>query len=118
MLRKALVVDLRVNAMAQPLIKVVRQVHSPKQRLRYLRRIRPDFPRPKQLSTIFWPRFVGSLVRVGLFDGILERVAATGCVQAVETCRSALNELLQMERAEVAAVVRGGTYHTVWTRKP
>lgn len=118
MLRKTLLVDLRVNSRSHPLIKVVRQVLTPEERIRYLRRVRPDFPRPKKLSTIFWPRFVGGLVRLGLYDHILERVSATGYVEAVEMCRAALKELLQLERAEVAAVVSGGTYHTVWTRNP
>ena len=118
MLRKTLLVDLRVNSKSHPLIKVVRQVPAPEDRIRYLRRVRPDFARPKNFATIFWPRFVGGLVRMGLYDRILERVSATGYVEAVGMCRAALKELLQLERAEVAAVVSGGTYHTVWTSNP
>ena len=118
MLGKTLLLDLRYTADIPPFIRVVSSARGPEERLRYLRRTRPGLPRPTDLTAMFWPRFVHSLVRLGVFERMLERAAATGHPSAVQACREALRELQQLERAELASVISGEHYHTVWARRP
>ena len=116
MLRKTLLLDLRCTSETPPFIRVVAMARGPEERIRFLRRVRPSFPRPENITIIPWPKFVDSIVRLGVFDRILQRVAATGYPSAVQECHQALQELRQLERAELAAVIRGENYHTVWAR--
>ena len=118
MLGRTLLLDLRCTANIPPFIRVVNSVRGPEERLRYLRRVRTGLPRPADLTALFWPRFVHSLVRLGVFERMLERTAATGHPSAVQDCREALRELQQLERAEIASVICGEHYHTVWARRP
>ena len=117
MLGRALVMDLRPSAEEPPLVRVVPMARGPEERIRYLRRARPSLPRPDEITIILWPKLVRSLERLGVLDQLLERAAATGHPDAVQSCRDAWQELLQMERMELAAAVRGENYHTVWASR-
>ena len=71
--RKAVVIDTRSDDVQGPIVRVMPMVASPQERLRSIRRLRPEFPRPKALTLIPWPRHVDSLVNVGLWDRIVQR---------------------------------------------
>ena len=113
--RKALLIDTRSNEREGPMVKVVPMVSSPQERLRSIRRMRPGFPRVHNLTVVPWPRFVDSLVRLGVWDRIVGRFAAAGQTEAVKACQEALEELRRLEKAELAAVVLGQNYHTIWS---
>ena len=66
--RKALVVDPRRNAHAGPMVRIMPMAASPQERIRTLRRLRPGFPRVRNLAVIPWTRYVNSLVDLGLWD--------------------------------------------------
>lgn len=117
LLRKALLVDTRHDAVDGPLVKVVPMVDSIEERLRSLRRLRPRFPRPESLAVIPWPKYVSSLKRLGLWDRLVQRMAALGDVGTVRACQTAFEELCQLEREEVAAAIKGERYHSLWPRK-
>jgi hypothetical protein len=117
MLRKTLVLDLRSTAAEPPIIRVTAMARGPEDRIRQLRRMRPTLPRPSQVALVMWPRRVDSLVRLGVFEQILARVASGGHPAAVRACDEALVELRQIERAELLAVIHGDSYHTVWARR-
>lgn len=115
--RKALVVDTRSNETDGPMIRVMPMVASPQERIRALRRLRGGFPRVRSLTVIPWPRYVDSMVSLGVWDRIVERLAQSGMADAAEASQPALEELKRMEKAEMAAVVIGENYHTIWSAR-
>ena len=61
-----------------------------------------------------WTRYVDSLVTLGVWDRIVKRFADSGQDDAVAACGTVLSELRRLENAELAAVVLGHNYHTIW----
>ena len=115
--RKAVVIDTRSNATDGPMIRLMPMAASPQERLRSIRRLRPGFPRVHGLTLIPWPRYVDSLVSLGLWDRIVRRFKDAGQTEAVEACDTTLSELRLLEKEEFAAVVRGDNYHTIWSAR-
>ncbi len=115
--RKAVVIDMRSNNTDGPMVRVMAMAASPQERLRSIRRLRPGFPRVRNLTVVPWPRYVDSLVGLGLWEKIVQRLERAGETKAVEACNSAFEELKQLEKQELAAVVRGDNYHTIWSAK-
>jgi hypothetical protein len=116
-LRKALVIDTRSNETDGPMLKIMPMVASPQERLRGLRRLRPGFPRLHNLVVIPWPRYVDSLERLGVWDRLVQRFAKSGHDDIVRECDKILVELKRLEKAELAAVVLGENYHTIWSAR-
>lgn len=112
--RRALIVDTRVNESVGPYVRLMPMARSPQDRMRSIRRLRPQFPRPANLTLIPWQRYVDSLVDSGVWDQIVDRVRQSGDDAAVAACREALNELRQMERDELVSAITGRNYHTIW----
>ena len=113
-LGKAVVIDTRSNDTQGPLVSITPMVASPQERLRSLRRLRPGFPELNGLTVVQWTRYVDSLVTLGVWDRIVKRFADSGQDDAVAACGTVLNELRRLENAELAAVVLGHNYHTIW----
>jgi len=114
-LRKAVVIDMRSNEKKGPMVMISPMVGSPQERLRGIRRLRPEFPRLRSLTLIPWPRGVESLVGIGLWDLIVQRFRDAGQPGAVAACQEVLVELKRLENAELMAAVRGDSYHTLWS---
>ena len=112
--RRALIVDTRSNESAGPFVRLMPMARSPQDRMRSIRRMRPQFPRPANLTLIPWQRYVDSLVESGVWDQIVERVRQSGDEAAVSACGDALSELRQMERDELVSAITGRNYHTIW----
>ena len=112
---KAVVVDTRFTDKDGPMVRIMPMVASPQERIRSIRRLRPGFPRVHSLSVIPWPRYVDSLVALGVWDRIVRRFAETGHEDMVAECEEVLGELSRLEKAELAAVVLGENYHTIWS---
>ncbi len=114
---KAAVIDTRSNDTEGPMLRIMTMVSSPRERIRSIRRVRPGFPRVKNLIVIPWPRYVDSLVSLGVWGKIEERFAKADQRDAAEACKLILDELKQLEKAELAAAVAGDTYHTIWSAR-
>jgi hypothetical protein len=112
--RRSLIIDTRSNESAGPFVRLMPMARSPQDRMRSIRRLRPQFPRPTNLTLIPWQRYVDSLVESGVWDQIVNRVRQSGDEAAVSACSQALNELRQMERDELVAAITGRNYHTIW----
>ena len=115
---KALVVDTRFSEREGPLVCVCPVVESPRERIRVLRKMRPTFPRASNLTVIPWPKSVASLVSLGVWDKLVSRLEREGHVEAVRDCATVLAELRSLERSELAAVLTGENYHTIWSASP
>ena len=113
--RKALVVDPRSNERHSAMVQIAPMASSPQERLRLIRRQRAGLPRVRNLAVIPWTRYVDSLIRLGLWDKLIERLESEGEDEAVEECERALTELRQMEREELVNAIAGRNYHTIWS---
>ncbi len=113
--RRSLIVDTRFNSSAGPFVRLMPMVRSPQDRMRSIRRMRPEFPRPANLTLIPWDRFVDSLVASGVWDRIIDRVRESGDETALESCSRALTELRKIEHDELVNAITGKDYHTLWS---
>ena len=114
LLRKTLVVDLRTDVEDPPIVRLMPMANSIEERVRSLRKLRPRFPQPEKVAILPWPKYVDSLVRLGIWDMLVERCASTGDRSSVKSCSDVLDELRSLEQAELAAVITGEQYHTIW----
>ena len=112
--RRALVVDPRSNDMHAAMVQIAPMAASPQERLRLIRRQRPGLPRVRNLAVIPWTRYVDSLVRLGLWDRLIERLESAGEQEAIGECNKALADLRDMEREEHVNAITGKNYHTIW----
>lgn len=115
--RRSLIIDTRHNDDTGPFVKLMPMAKSPQDRMRSIRRMRPGFPRPTNLTLIPWQRYVASLVASGVWDRILARVEESGDDDALEACDQALAELRRLERDELTAAITGDNYHTLWSKE-
>ena len=116
-LRRALVVDMRHGPEEGPMVKVLPMARSPHERLRGLKRLRPNLPRATEIVAIPWPIYVENLVRSGVWDKLAARVAESGYEDAVRALGTSLEELRKLERHELASLIRGDQYETIWSRE-
>ena len=113
--RKALVIDSRTSDEDGPMARVMPMVASPQERLRSIQRLRPGFPKPNNLVVIPWPRYIDSLVNLGVWERIVNRLAGSAQAEVIEHGLGAvLDELRRLEKAGLAAVVLGENYQTIW----
>lgn len=112
--RKTLVIDTRSEREDPPLLRLVPMAKSVEERFRSLKRLRPRFPQPEKVTIIPWPSYVDSLVRMGVWDRVTQRLAQAGHPDADRACDAVLAKLRVLERAELAAAVTGKEYHTIW----
>ena len=116
-LRRALVIDTRRNETTGPMVRLMQMVASPQERLRSIRRLRPGFPRLRSLTLIPWARYVDSLVELGVWERLMQRLRDSGSEEGVLACDAVLDELRRLEKAELGAVVLGKNYHTIWSAR-
>ena len=113
---RSLIIDTRFNNDVGPFVKLMPMARSPQDRMRSIRKLRPQFPRPSNLTLIPWQRYVDSLVECGVWDRIVDRVRESGDKKAIESCESVLSELRRIERDELVAAITGKDYHTLWSQ--
>ena len=113
--RRALIVDTRYKQDVGPFVRLMPMAKSPQDRMRSIRRIRPEFPRPGNLTLVPWQRYIGSLISSGVWDKIIARVEESGDEAVLVACEKALTELRQLERDELTAAITGEKYHTLWS---
>lgn len=114
LLRKTLLVDTRSSALDRPLVRVVPMAESVEARFRSLRRLRPRFPQPESIAIVPWDKYVPSLKRLGVLDCLLERIAASGCGEAVRSCNEAYEELMRLQQDEFVKAIKGIDYTPIW----
>ncbi|MEX0785277.1 MAG: hypothetical protein WD939_01440 [Dehalococcoidia bacterium] len=114
LLRKTLLMDTRTTAVDGPMIKVVPMASSPEERFRELVRMRPRLPKPESINIVPWPKYVASLVSLDVWDHIVRRYIEVGSPEVVRECEACLDELRQMERAELRRAITGEKYETLW----
>jgi hypothetical protein len=115
---KRLLLDARHNEEEGPLITLVARASSVEERFRHLKEIRPRFPLPERIMSFMWPRHVALLQASGVWQRIVDRLAALGHTGTADQCEAVYQELLTEERAQVVAAIRGESgYQSLWERR-
>jgi hypothetical protein len=117
-LRKSLLLDFRRSETEGPLVRLLPQVDTAEQRLESIRKLRPRFGEPERLSLIAWPKLIGSLVRLGVWDAVLERCRATGSREMLGRCERCLETLRRVERDFCRNAIIGKNFETLWPAPP
>lgn len=107
---QTLLVDARTAPNVGPMMAVVPMVRTAADRIRSLRRLRPQLPRPESITMIPWGRRVHSLVGCGLWPHLLARVGDIACA---EEC---MKRLRAMELTEFRDAIIGRAYQSIWSR--
>ena len=89
-------------------------VASAEERFRVLKRLRPRFHAPEKITSISWPRHVNGLVDSGIWSALVERLSGMGFPEAVRRCEEVLQELRDLEKAEISSAIRGEGYRALW----
>ncbi|MCS6801328.1 MAG: hypothetical protein RMM58_02530 [Chloroflexota bacterium] len=111
---RTLVVDMRTDATSEPLIRVMPMASSLQERYRSLRRLRPQFPQPNRIAFVPWPKYVETLVRLGLWDRLVRRLERGGFRQSLADAERALEELRAFERATILSAITGRGFKNLW----
>jgi hypothetical protein len=115
---KRLLVDFRVSQRSGPMIKVVPRAESVEDRVRSIKRMRPDFPMPERILHFQWPRSMPVLLAAGVWQRLVDRISALGTDETTDDCGRVMEELMALERKEVAGAIRGADhYQTLWERQ-
>ena len=118
LLRKTLLIDTRYDVEDEPHVKIVPMANSVEERFRSIKRLRPRFPRPESITVIPWPKYVDSIVRLGLWDKLVGRFVSLGQKGAIRACQRVLEELRNLERQELHSAIKGGEqYYNLWEAK-
>ncbi len=115
---KRLLLDVRCNDATGPMVKVVPRATSAAERFQHLKRLRPEFPLPKNIVTFTWPKYVASLGELGIWQAIVDRWYDTGYRAQAQECETAFAQLLEEERNEIVKAVSGEGYDTLWPKTP
>ena len=113
--RMTLLVDTRFNDDCSPFVAVLPMSSSIEDRLRSLRKMRPYLGRPKGISLVAWTRYAESLVRLGIWDRLIQRFVDSGHKDTILECGEALEEIYTLELEEISSVIKGDNYHTLWS---
>ena len=117
-IEKRLLVDARHNAQEGPFIKLVPRAGSVEERFRYLKQLRPRFALPERIMSFMWPRHVALLEKAGVWQRIVDRLVGLGYPEIADQCQEVFQELIQEEKTEVVAAIRGGGgYQSLWERR-
>ncbi len=114
---QSVVIDVRAKEGEPPLVRVMPMARSIADRLRTVKRMRPALPRPQDILAIPWVGYVSALKTSGLWDKVIARIEATGYPEAIEASDRAFDELIRLERRELAQLIVGEQYETLWARQ-
>lgn len=113
---QSVVIDVRPKEGEPPLIRVVPMARSIADRLRSIKRMRPALPRPQDIVAVPWVGYVDGMKTSGLWDKVVSRIEQAGYPESVNAAEKAFDELIRMERRELAQLIMGEQYETLWAR--
>lgn len=116
MTRKTLLIDTRSNDLEGPMVRIVPMATSLEERLASLEKLRPRFPRPESITVLPWPKYVSSLKRLGIWDELVQRFAASGHAETVRRLESLYRDIDEMEQQEIRRAIAGERYETLWEK--
>ncbi|GIT59107.1 MAG: hypothetical protein Ct9H300mP19_10550 [Dehalococcoidia bacterium] len=86
-------------------------------RLRSIKRMRPGPPRPRDIVAVPWVGYVEAMQSSGLWNKIIDRIEGKLATQKLWKPQiRGFDELVRMERKELAQLIIGDQYETLWAR--
>ncbi|TAK35647.1 MAG: hypothetical protein EPO21_05455 [Chloroflexota bacterium] len=116
-LGKSLLIDLRHDAEEGPYVTLAPMAASVEDRLNEFGELRPHFGKPENMLAVPWVWRVGGLKDSGVLAILMRRMDETGSREAGRTCEECYVTLLQAERDQQLAIVKGDGFRTIWERK-
>ena len=117
-LGKTMLIDNRTTAYVGPMVRLLPMASSSGERLRSIRRLRPELPRPGSMTWIPWTRRVDSLCALGVWARIIARFDAYDDPSTPGAAASdCLSTLRRLERNELLCAITGDHYRTLWRRE-
>ena len=111
-LGRALVIDLRHDDQEGPLITTDGMVSGPQERIDNLKRLRPRFDTPENITLAPWMGSVRSLETSGALEEVAHSLLRIDRSEAKAQLDAAYQELVALERGEVQALIRGDIQRT------
>ena len=112
-----LLIDLRADDTAPPLIELVEPVGSAAERARWLTARRPSLGSPRRSWFFMWPHSIDHLEASGLLSRVVDRIHRDHGVDVGRDVRALLGELRQHERQFTLNAIRGAEgFETLWSR--
>ena len=117
-LGKTLLIDNRTSAHVGPMVRLLPMASSSADRLRSIRRLRPELPRPTSVTWIPWTRRVASLRALGVWERVMRRFEEHEDAYAPsDAALACLATLRRLELNELRCAITGDRYRTLWCRK-
>lgn len=117
-LGKTLLIDNRATEHVGPMVRLLPMASSSADRLRSIRRLRPELPRPTSVTWIPWTRRVVSLHSLGVWERIMRRFDEHPDTHAPrDAALACLATLERLERNELRCAITGDRYRTLWCRE-
>ena len=111
-LGRALVLDMRCDEQDAPLIAVDTLAGGTADRVARLKRLRPRFPAPEDVTLLGWHGSVRSFDRRGGLEEVAARLRRLGYASAIGRLQQAYEELLRLEREEARSLIQGNVERT------
>lgn len=112
---RRLLIDMRTNEEAGPMIRVVPKATSVEDRFRAIKVLRPRFHVPHRIMAFHWPRHARAMAEAGIWDHIARRMVENGGDGTARECDEAFLQLCDEERRiEIAAITGGEGFQTLW----
>jgi len=117
LLRRALVVDVRREGDAVPMVRVMGQVNSMEERIASIEAERPELGKIRSILGVPWLKSVRGLEAGGVVDSLVRRLSEAGMSPEASRShiRKAINSLWGIERLAFVSLIRGEGYKTLWT---
>ncbi|MEX2228174.1 MAG: hypothetical protein WEB13_00915 [Dehalococcoidia bacterium] len=117
-LGKTLLIDNRTSEHVGPMVRLLPMAGSSADRLRSIRRLRPELPHPTSVSWIPWTRRVASLRALGVWDHIMRRFEEhADCHAPSDAALACLATLRRLELYERRCAITGERYRALWQRE-
>jgi hypothetical protein len=113
---KTILIDVRSNETDGPALILTDMVRSPRERIRSMEKLRPGFGDPEKMVLIPWVRYLETLVESGIWDLVVRKLEESSFVDPKISSDEILNKLRNFEHTELADVINGPSYKTVWSR--
>ena len=111
-LGRALIIDLRHDELEGPAIAVDGMAAGPKERIETIKKLRPRFETPENLTLAPWLGPVRSLESSGAMADVAARLDRIGRPDIKADLDRAYHKLLDAERGEVLALIKGEVSRT------
>lgn len=116
LLRRAIVVDTRMDNEDRQMVRVMPQVNSMNERIRSIERLRPQLGKVRSILGVPWMKSVRRLGDDGVTQRLVNRLCAAGMSQATAEAHvhDAAEQLWRLERMAFVRMIKGDGFRTLW----